>query len=211
MGVPLPNGSVASSPRVLIGLRDALISDAFSLLLNDAGFVVTACSDAREALIEEAGRSAPDIIVVGSDLLAGEAPSALTQLRAQTPTARVVVLLREGDEPCVRALLHHGVNGVIPMAARTPEAIAILRQVLDGNVVYPSLLFERLARPPEPELLSERQREVLRQLALGRSNDEIARRLFISRNTVKFHLREIYSRLGVRNRVEATREAQRYR
>jgi DNA-binding CsgD family transcriptional regulator len=46
---------------------------------------------------------------------------------------------------------------------------------------------------------------VLRQLAAGHSNDEIAQRLFISRNTVKFHLRVIYERLGVRNRVEAAR------
>jgi DNA-binding NarL/FixJ family response regulator len=211
MGVPLPNGSAPLAPRVLLSLRDALISDAFSLLLAEAGFYVTACSDASEALIEAAARTGPDVIVVGSDLLAGAAPCTLTQLRARAPDLRIVVLLREGDEPCVRALLQHGVNGVIPMAARTTEAIAILRQVLDGNVVYPSLLFERLARAPEPELLSARQREVLRHLALGRSNDEIARRLFISRNTVKFHLREIYSRLGVRNRVEATREAQRYR
>jgi FixJ family two-component response regulator len=47
--------------------------------------------------------------------------------------------------------------------------------------------------------------EVLEQVALGRSNDEIAERLFISRNTVRFHLCEIYVRLGVRNRVEAVR------
>jgi DNA-binding NarL/FixJ family response regulator len=97
---------------------------------------------------------------------------------------------------------------VIPAGVGTAECLGILRQVLDGNVVYPCGLLTRLATPREPELLSDRQREVLEQVALGRSNDEIARRLFISRNTVKFHLREIYTRLGVHNRVEAARAAQ---
>jgi DNA-binding NarL/FixJ family response regulator len=97
---------------------------------------------------------------------------------------------------------------VIPLAAHSSEAIGILRQVIDGNVVYPSVMLDHLAGSTEPELLSERQREVLAQVALGCSNDEIAERLFISRNTVKFHLREIYARLGVRNRIEATRVAQ---
>jgi DNA-binding NarL/FixJ family response regulator len=66
-----------------------------------------------------------------------------------------------------------------------------------------------LARPDEVALLSGRQREVLDLLAHGASNSEIAGRLYISSNTVKFHLREIYGRLGVRNRVEAARLLQR--
>jgi DNA-binding NarL/FixJ family response regulator len=96
---------------------------------------------------------------------------------------------------------------VIGFGAAGNEAIAVLRHVLAGQVVYPSAMLSRLAGGSEPELLSERQREVLEQNALGRSNDEIAQSLFISRNTVKFHLREIYARLGVRNRVEASRAA----
>src|SRR5262249_59226108 len=103
--------------------------------------------------------------------------------------------------------LRHSVNGVIPLGASTSEAIGILRQVIDGNVVYPSMVLAHLGAASEPELLSERQREVLAHVALGRSNDEIAQLLFISRNTVKFHLREIYALLGVRNRVEAARVA----
>jgi DNA-binding NarL/FixJ family response regulator len=85
------------------------------------------------------------------------------------------------------------------------DALAALQQVLDGHVVYPSAVLDHLAGRKEPPALSERQHEVLNLLALGSSNDEIAARLFISRNTVKFHLREIYGRLGVRNRVEAAR------
>lgn len=198
-----------SAERVLIGLRDTLVADAFTLLLGDAGFLVSGCSAEPDALVEQTRRSAPDLLVVDADVVGPDGNSpALTRLRAQAPSTRVVVLLREGEETCAAALFRHAVSGVIPMGTRTHEAIGILRQVLDGNVVYPELMLARFVEPHAPERLSERQREVLEQLALGHSNDEIARRLFISRNTVKFHLREIYSRLGVRNRVEATRAAQ---
>ena len=64
-------------------------------------------------------------------------------------------------------------------------------------------MLERLSERPDTRGLSRRQIEVLEELALGRSNDQIARNLFISTNTVKFHLRAIYERLGVHNRVEA--------
>jgi DNA-binding NarL/FixJ family response regulator len=204
---PQERDGASCSPqvRVLIALRDTLVSDAFGHMLGDAGFLVTA--SATETLVERLASARPDVVLVGSDVIAD--PQTLTSLRAHAPAVRVVVMLRDGDEVCVRALVQHAVNAVIPMATRTREAIAILRQVLDGNVVYPSAALDHLGDVATPELLSERQREVLQQVALGHSNEEIARALFISRNTVKFHLREIYARLGVRNRVEAARAAQR--
>jgi DNA-binding NarL/FixJ family response regulator len=196
--------------RVLIGLRDTLIADALSGLLTDAGFVVTGCLTELEALLEKAVRSVPDVVIVGPGALAADGSSdCLAGLRARAPSVHIVIMLRDVDEQCARALMRYSINGVIPLAARSSEATGILRQVIDGNIVYPSMMLAHLAAATEPGLLSERQREVLEQVALGRSNDEIAQRLFISRNTVKFHLREIYARLGVRNRVEASRVAQR--
>jgi DNA-binding NarL/FixJ family response regulator len=194
--------------RVLVGLCDTLVADSFAALLGDAGFSVATCASTPEVLVDRAVVTAPDIIVVGADATAADcgAPT-LAALRARLPSTPVVVVLSDGHESCVNVLLQHAVNGVIPMAARSTEAIAILKQVLDGNIVYPGTLLTGLFREPEPELLSERQREVLEHVALGHSNGEIARHLFISPNTVKFHLREIYSRLGVRNRVEAARAA----
>jgi DNA-binding NarL/FixJ family response regulator len=194
--------------RVLIGLRDRLIAEALGRLLTDAGFRVTGCLCDPSALLEQAVRSLPDAVLVGTDMLGADAELLLLEdLRTRAPSVRAVVMARDISEHGARAMVQFGVRGVIPFRADGDEAIAILRHVLGGNVVYPSAMLTRLAGAPEPELLSERQREVLEQIALGRSNDEIAQCLFISRNTVKFHLREIYSRLGVRNRVEASRAA----
>jgi two-component system, NarL family, response regulator DesR len=83
------------------------------------------------------------------------------------------------------------------------DAVQVLQHVAQGRTSFPPTLLERLSERPETHGLSMRQLEVLEELAKGRSNDEIARRLFISTNTVKFHLRAIYERLGVHNRVEA--------
>ena len=196
--------------RILVGLRDALIADALGRLLVDEGFQVSGCFCEPDALLEQAVRRLPEAVVVGAGVLRanGDSPF-LEALRARAPSVRVVVMVNDITECTARAMVQFGVRGVIPLSSGCGEAMAILRQVLEGNVVYPSVMLARLAGAPEPELLSGRQREVLELLALGRSNDEIARRLFISRNTVKFHLREIYSRLGVRNRVEAARVARR--
>jgi DNA-binding NarL/FixJ family response regulator len=173
---------VPENERILIGLRDTLIAEAFSRLLSEAGFDVTGPGEG------------PAAVVVSQEGLAAA--------RERWPEVPIIALLGDIDGPTARALVRHAVNGVIPLAAHSSEATRIVREVLDGHVVYPRGFFEHLE---EPELLSERQREVLEQVALGRSNDEIAERPFISRNTVRFHLREIYVRLGVRNRVEAVR------
>jgi DNA-binding NarL/FixJ family response regulator len=86
------------------------------------------------------------------------------------------------------------------------EAILALRHVLEGRAVMPVGWQAASLRLETPlAALSAREREVLDLAASGMSNKEIAERLTISVNTVKFHLRTIYSRLGVRNRVQAMR------
>jgi DNA-binding NarL/FixJ family response regulator len=195
--------------RILVGFPDMLVADAFARLFSEAGFDIAGCCGQHDALLEAVASSLPDLVVVGPEVDAPDGSSrCLASLREVAPSCPIVVMLRDLDAPHARALVRYSINGVIPLAARSSEAITIVRQVMDGHVVYPTGILGLLAGASEPELLSERQREVLHQLALGRSNDEIAQRLFISRNTVKFHLREIYERLGVRNRVEAARVAQ---
>lgn len=186
-------------PRILVGLHDVLIADVLTWLLDESGFRATACSGEPEVLLEIAARARPEAALVD--------PPALAGLRQAAPDMCIVVLVREVDAPLAHALVRYAVNGVIPLTTQAGEAVRILRQVIDGNVVYPSGVLGHLGGTREPELLSDRQREILGQVALGHSNDEIAQRLFISRNTVKFHLREIYARLGVRNRVEALQVA----
>ena len=121
---------------------------------------------------------------------------------------RVVVVADAVDEALSVAARDGDLDGVVLASARGAELAAALAQVAAGHAVFPAgwLRQVRQSAASSPlAQLSPRQREVLELLSLGMDNDQIAARLYISRNTVKFHVRTIYRRLGVHNRVEAAR------
>jgi two-component system nitrate/nitrite response regulator NarP len=199
-----------TSTSLAISLPEILVAEAFARLLRDAGFLVVGCYVDADALADKIERARPDLVLVDPLIEAHDGRSSiLERIQAAGLRTKVVVLVSKVDGAVTRALVRYGVRGVILRSAPSVDAISVLRQVADGQVVFPSSVMTHLARPDEVALLSGRQREVLDLLAHGASNSEIAGRLYISSNTVKFHLREIYGRLGVRNRVEAARLLQR--
>jgi DNA-binding NarL/FixJ family response regulator len=199
-----------TSTSLAISLPEFLVAEAFARLLRDAGFLVVGCFVDADRLVDKIERARPDLVLIDPMIEAHDGRSLiLERVQAGRLRTKVVVLVSRVDGAVTRALVRYGVRGVILRSAPSLDAISVLRQVADGHVVFPSSVMAHLARPDEVAELSARQREVLELLALGASNSEIAGRLYISSNTVKFHLREIYGRLGVRNRVEAARLLQR--
>jgi DNA-binding NarL/FixJ family response regulator len=97
------------------------------------------------------------------------------------------------------------IDGVILTGSLGGEMVAALHRIAAGSSVFPAgwLSTAHQVRASALDTLSARQLEVLELLAQGLPNETIAERLFISRNTVKFHVATIYQRLGVRNRVQA--------
>jgi DNA-binding NarL/FixJ family response regulator len=200
----------ATSTSLAVSLPEILVAEAFARLLRDAGFLVVGCYVDAEALADKIERARPDLVLLDPLIEAHDGRSSiLERIQAAGLRTKVVALVSKVDGAVTRALVRYGVRGVILRSAPSVDAISVLRQVADGQVVFPSSVMTHLARPDEVAQLSGRQREVLELLAVGASNSEIAGRLYISSNTVKFHLREIYVRLGVRNRVEAARLLQR--
>jgi DNA-binding NarL/FixJ family response regulator len=198
------------APTLAVALPQALIADAFSRLFREAGFRVVGSYGDVETLIDKVERCHPDLVLIDPVIEEHDGRSStLARLREVQAPTKVVVLAARADAVLARALLRYGVRGLILQSSPAPDAVNVLRQVADGQVVFPSAVMTHLSCPDELAGLSERQREVLELLATGESNGEIAQRLYISANTVKFHLREIYSRLGVRNRVEAASLLQR--
>ena len=108
----------------------------------------------------------------------------------------------------VRCAIDEHADGVVLKSETVEDMVLALRHVLAGRAVMP-VGWQAASLEPEPGALpaglSAREREVLDLVTAGMSNEEVAKHLVISSNTVKFHLRMIYSRLGVHNRVEATR------
>jgi two-component system, NarL family, response regulator DesR len=195
--VPLPTAALA--------VPGTLMAEALGRLVREAGLHVVGCYGTLGALLEKIRRCRPQIVIADADLRVGAdgADAFLAQQREAGPSSKLVVLTGDVDGPLARALIAHDAAAVILKSSPTADALAVLRQVLHDRTSFPAAVLARLGARDDPGELSCRQLEVLEELALGRSNDEIARRLYISVNTVKFHLNAIYDRLGVHNRVEA--------
>ena len=192
----------ALAHRVALALPDVLFSDALAYALRDKGFIVTTCTSLK---VSTHVRGRADVVTVldpSPDALGHCAQ--LEQLRAGCDSARVVAIVDEVSRRVARAVVHYRLDGLILRSRPLGEAVRVLRSVSAGSSVFPPGL-TTLLRDDETRTdgLSDRQREVLALLSAGHSNPQIAALLHISLNTVKFHVRVIYERLGVHSRVAA--------
>jgi DNA-binding NarL/FixJ family response regulator len=135
--------------------------------------------------------------------------ASLVAIRTAVPMVRLAVFSTSERRNDILAALGAGVHGFIPKSFQLSQITNALRTVIEGNVFVPSVLADRSAeteRPPsgrETRALSPRQTEVLKILALGKTNREISEDLQLSEATVKIHVQAILRGLGVRNRAEA--------
>jgi len=148
------------------------------------------------------------VLVDAEDPAAG--PPAVAKLRHAYPELKILLLCEVVSPAVVSCAIEKHVEGLVLQSDAVEEVVLALRHVLQGRAVMPVGWQAASLQPDAPlAALSEREREVLELAASGMSNKEIAERLVISSNTVKFHLRTIYSRLGVHNRVQAAQALQR--
>src|SRR5262249_11114538 len=135
-------------------------------------------------------------VIVDADE-AGGAPAELRRIR---PTLKILLLSATVTPAIVRCVLDGDADGVGLKAEAPEDVVLALRNVLAGGTVMPAgwqAASRRLEPGSRPAVLSVREREVLDLVAAGMRNEQIANALTISVNTVKFHLRAIYSRFGV--------------
>lgn len=142
-----------------------------------------------------------------------ESPRDLARVRQRRPDVRVVVLSASDARQDILAALEAGVHGYIIKNEGTDMLVERIEYVLDGQIYVPPTLadvrsppkLKRVAADHEATIdaLSERQRDVLRLIAEGRSNKEIARRLGRSEATIKVHVSAILRAIGASNRVQA--------
>lgn len=154
-----------------------------------------------------------DLALVDLRMPGGKAEQSLTQLLRECPGLPVVVVSASDDPSDMRTALSNGAMGYLTKSEPTSVVLAALRLVLEGGVYVPPALAGvkprvEVATAAVPEL-TERQRDVLRWVIEGKSNQEIAILLEVSRATVKMHLAAIFRALDVTNRTQAAVVAQR--
>ena len=128
-------------------------------------------------------------------------------VRERAPQLMIVILADDLDPVLLRFALDERVNGLLMTNASGKDVAQSLTHVVHGHAVLPAGWQRALALKTNDPVgsLSERQFQVLQLLAEGHSYEDIGARLYISPNTVKYHVRSIYLRLGVRNRTAAAR------
>jgi DNA-binding NarL/FixJ family response regulator len=167
--------------------------------IEDLTVVGVAQSKARLfALLE---RETVDLVVL--DLFMPEPGLVvLDEMRRRGCEVRVLILTDYGDPHTMQKALQLGAAGFVLKTDPFCELVAAIRQVMQERLVYPQALMRGLQSPSHQ--LSPREAEVLNTLATGLTYSEIADKLSISRNTVGFHIKSIFTKLNVNNRTEAT-------
>jgi DNA-binding NarL/FixJ family response regulator len=150
----------------------------------------------------------PDVILLDLKLPGMDGPAVLAALAAAGCASRVLVLTSATDPASASRAMHAGAAGVLYKDTDPDALVRGIRAVHDGNVLLSSaaagsLLSAHAATGGGLDSLTSREREVLAELAQGRSNREIARVLYVSEKTVKAHVSSVLAKLGVQDRTQA--------
>jgi len=191
--------------RIVLADDHPLVVEGLSALLSsqpDMRVVATATDGER--LLEAIERFHPDVIVMDLQMPYMGGVSCLRHIRARELPVRVLVLSAFGDADSLRAAIEAGADGFVLKTESPQHTIIAVRQIAEGQLVFPQAARRWLGMAPDDtSALTEREEEILKLLAEGLSNAQIGARLHLSENTIKFHLRNIYAKLGVSNRTEA--------
>lgn len=201
--------------RVLIADDHPVVRDGLIAMLGtQPDFVVVAeASDGRE-MMARAVQHAPDVVLLDLEMPGLDGVEALRLLRAQLPDARVLVFTAFDTDVRIIGAIQAGAQGYLLKSAPREELFGAIRAVAHGESLLQPAIQSRLMRhlreerdraPAEP--LTPREAQVLRLMAEGKTNKEIAAQLAITERTVKFHVGAILGKLGAGNRTEAVHRA----
>ena len=164
--------------------------------------MVAEASNSQEA-IQQFRRHHPDVTLMDLRLPDKSGIETLIAIRAEFPEARIIMLTTfEGDVEIQRALAA-GARGYMLKSMPPKELLEAIREVHAGKKRIPAYIVAQLSEHIGDEALTERETEVLQQVAGGNRNRDIAEKLFITEETVKVHLKHIMEKLGASDRTQA--------
>jgi len=193
----------------------AYLRGLVALLAEDDGIEVVGHVADGTAAVAEAVALRPDAVVMDLHLPGLDGIEATRRIREALPGTAVLVLTMYDDDASLRAAVAAGARGYLLKESSGPQIAAALRAVVRGEAVFGPAVASRVlasvtrggpAAAAFPEL-SAREREILRELALGATNRAIAQRLFLSDKTVRNYVSALLAKLGVADRAEAADRA----
>ena len=213
--------------RVLIADDQPVVRDGLAMLLDliDDVEVIATAADGIEA-VERARAEQPDLVLMDLRMPQLEGVEATRQILASLPDTRVLVLTTYADDEFLFPALQAGARGYLTKDASAEEIEQAIRALIAGHTHLDQAVQQRLvsavldqtppiaaaeprvvSRPEAPDELTPREVEVLKLIAAGLSNSEIADKLVLSNATVKTHINRIFYKSGVRDRAQAVRYA----
>jgi two-component system response regulator NreC len=201
--------------RIVVVDDHAVVRSGLRLLLEAESDmeVVGEAGNARDAIFE-VRTAQPDVVLLDVVLPGDSGIEALPQVLLEAPGAKVLMLSMQDDPNYVREAFAAGASGYVLKEAVDAEVVAAIREVALGNhYVHPALGARMVAADAAAQAaaaadpLSDREREVLKMLALGHTNQEIAQQLFISVRTAETHRAHIMRKLQLSTRAELVRYA----
>jgi DNA-binding NarL/FixJ family response regulator len=194
-------------PRLLLADDHPLFLEGVRRFLESKYDVVGTAADGN-ALIAAAQQLRPDIIIVDISMPEMNGLAATQVIRKAVPSAKFIALSVHSDQAYVSEAFRVGVKGYVSKRAAAAELLTAIRQVLEGRTYVTPLVSSGVPEAPkEPKRLTLRQLEILRLVAEGYQNKEIAQLLKISVKTVEFHKTRIMSELNIHTPAGLTRYA----
>jgi two-component system, NarL family, response regulator NreC len=202
----------SGSETITIVLADdhAVVRSALQMLLDaEQDMKVVAQGGDTDAAVRYTRGHKPDILLLDLGMPGGSSIEAIPLLRSISPQTAIVVLTMEADPTFAREALRAGALGYLLKEAAHSELVEAVRTASRGETYVQPTLGARLAAEPSgpPDDLSDREVEVLRLIALGHTNGEIAGQLHLSVRTVESHRSHIQQKLGLAKRSELVRYA----
>ncbi|MEV0401973.1 response regulator transcription factor [Actinoallomurus sp. NPDC050550] len=197
--------------RVLIADDQPLMRQGFAMILSaQPDIEVVGEAGTGAAAVERARTLGPDVIMMDIQMPGMDGITATRQLR----NCKVLILTTFGSQEHVAQALHAGASGFLLKDATPEQLVHAVRVIASGEALLDPAITRTLIQralpalttsvtPPRFEALSERETQVLRLLAQGMSNAEIATVLVVSEATVKTHVSRLLTKLGLRDRVQA--------
>ncbi|MBV8281637.1 MAG: response regulator transcription factor [Candidatus Eremiobacteraeota bacterium] len=194
-------------------IRVALVDDhpvvregLTAALADESTLEIVGATGSAEELIAHASEWRPQVVLLDFEMPGLSGVDAVRQIASHVPSARVIIFSAFADDDKVVGAVQAGARGYVLKGVPASEVAHAIRAVHDGGSFLPPPIAAVLAaqvREPQRRMLSARERDVLRLVADGLSNKQIARKLDITERTVKFHVTSVMGKLGAENRAQA--------